>query len=168
MKARALFLDRDGIFNEVVFRDNSIHSPRHWEEVKHFDLTGIVEFKKLGFKLIMVTNQPDIERKIVSDAFLKELHQYYSQKYELDAIYMCPFASNDHPDKKPNPGMFLSAAKDWNLDLTQSFHLGDTERDVIAAARCGIKSIIWTRNYNKELKADHRITTLIELRALLE
>ena len=163
MPTPALFLDRDGIFNEVVFRDGGHHSPRNWQEVKHYPLEGLTTLKQFGIKLVMITNQPDIERKIISENFITELHEYYKTTYQLDNIYVCPFSSNDHPLKKPNPGMFLLAKKELNIDLLQSFHLGDTERDTIAAARCGISTILWTRNYNKELKSDFRVGCIQEI-----
>ena len=136
--------------------------------MRHFEgLDELSEIKKLGFLLILVTNQPDIERGIIPAAFVEELNQFYQKRFNLDAAYCCPYASNVHPMKKPNPGMFLQAAKDFSLDLSKSFHLGDTERDIEAAMRCGCKSILLDRPYNKGLKADLRITSLKELHTLL-
>ena len=91
MPTPALFLDRDGIFNEVVFRDGGHHSPRNWQEVKHYPLEGLTTLKQFGIKLVMITNQPDIERKIISENFITELHEYYKTTYRLDNIYVCPF-----------------------------------------------------------------------------
>lgn len=163
----ALFLDRDGIFNELVFRDGNFHSPRNWDEVKHFPLDGLHKIKTLGFKLIMVTNQPDIERQIISPEFVDELHEFYRTKYQLDKIYVCPFSSNEHPLKKPNPGMFLLAKEEQDLDFERSFSLGDTEKDTLAAKNCGIPCILWNRNYNSHLTADFRINSLLELENIL-
>ncbi len=165
---RALFLDRDGIFNEVVFRNGSIHSPKNWEEIRFFpEMERISEIKKLGFKLVMMTNQPDLERRIISQTFIDDLHGKIQKIYGLDAVYCCPFAANDHPMKKPNPGMFLQAAKDLKLDLPNSFHLGDTDRDVGAAKNAGCKSILWDRPYNREYSGDYRIHSFNELHTLL-
>ncbi len=163
----ALFLDRDGIFNELVFRDKSFHSPRSWDEVIHFSLAGLPQIKSLGFKLIMITNQPDIERKIISQKFVEELHDFYQKQYQLDRIYVCPYASNEHPLKKPNPGLFLLAQKELDLDLSTSFLLGDTEKDTLAAKKCGISSILWIREYNQNVQSDFRITSIKELMTIL-
>jgi D-glycero-D-manno-heptose 1,7-bisphosphate phosphatase len=166
---QALFLDRDGIFNEVVFYDGEMHSPRNWDEIRHYPgLEALSEIKKLGYQLVMVTNQPDVERGIIDAKFIDSLHEYYRGKYSLDAIYCCPFKSNSHPWKKPNPGMFLQAAQDLSLSLSESFHLGDTVRDVEAARNCGCKSILWDRPYNKECKADYRVSSLAEAQAILQ
>lgn len=164
----ALFIDRDGIFNALVFRDGNYHSPRNWEEVKHYSLEGLESIKSLGFKLIMVTNQPDIERKIISESFVGELHNFYREKFNLDKIYMCPFSSNENPLKKPNPGMFFLAQKELNLDLSKSYILGDTDRDSLAAVNCGMKSILWNRDYNPNVKSDFRVESVQELVTLLK
>jgi histidinol-phosphate phosphatase family protein len=166
MLGKALFLDRDGIFNELVLRDGAYHSPRNWNEVTHYNLEGLGHFKSLGFQLIMVTNQPDIERKIIDSTFIDELHRYYQERYSLDKIYVCPFSSNDHPLKKPNPGMFFLAQKEFQLDLSHCFILGDTEKDTLAARRCGMKSILWNRNYNQGVKADFTVDSISSLQQL--
>ena len=165
---RALFLDRDGIFNEVVTRNGNIHSPKNWDEIKFYpEMDKIAEMKSLGLVLVMVTNQPDLERKIITQDFIDDLHGKMKAKYNLDAIYCCPFSANTHPMKKPNPGMFLQAAKEWDLNLKESFHLGDTDRDVGAAKNSGCKSILWDRPYNQDYSADFRVKNLEELRSIL-
>lgn len=163
----ALFLDRDGIFNELVFRDGNYHSPRNWDEVKHFSLTGLKNIKDLGFKLIMITNQPDIERKIISQKFTDELHDFYKKQYDLDGIYVCPYSSNEHPLKKPNPGLFLLAKKEKDLDFSKSIALGDTEKDCLAAKNCGIPIALWNREYNQNVNSDFRVHNLVELETII-
>ena len=171
MATPAIFLDRDGIFNELVFRDGQFHSPRNWDEVRHYNLedlkVGLNSLKALGFKIVMVTNQPDLERKIIEPSFIDDLHRFYQTECALDAIYMCPFFSNEHPLKKPNPGMLLLAQKEHALDLSKSYLVGDTGRDTLAAKRCGIRSVIWTRNYNLDIKSDFRIRCIKELVAII-
>jgi len=169
LKNKALFIDRDGILNEIVWREGQITSPRNWSELRHCPgLEKLSEIKKLGFLLIMVTNQPDIERGIVDLAFLNELHTEYQNKFSLDAVYCCPFSSNEHPMKKPNPGMFLEAAAKFSLDLNESFHMGDTDRDTLAAKRCGCRSLLWDRNYNQNVECDFRIHNLDEVIQILK
>lgn len=163
------FIDRDGVLNEVTFRDGGMHSPRTWEELKTYPgLEALAEIKALGFALVMITNQPDIERKIVTEKFIAEVHEHYRKTFALDAVYVCPYSDNAHPMKKPNPGMFLKAAEDLKLNLAKSFHLGDTDRDIEGARRAGVRSILWSRDYNRELRPDYRITSLSEVLALLK
>ena len=167
MRNKALFIDRDGIFNELIFRDGNYHSPRDWNEIKHYSMEGIQKVKELGFKLLMVTNQPDIERKIIQESFINELHSFYQKNYQLDKVYLCPFSSDTHPLKKPNPGMFHLAEKDFDLDLSKSFLLGDTERDTLAASRCGLTSLLWNRDYNLEVQSDFRVASVQEVLKIL-
>lgn len=167
---RALFIDRDGIFHELVpwGEDGALCAPRFSEEVVPYaDIEGIHRIKELGFRLVLVTNQPDIERGITAKKFVDELNERYRAAHQLDAVYCCPFSSDKHPMKKPNPGMFLQASRDLDLSLEDSYHLGDTERDVDGAKRAGIKSILWDRPYNRELSSDYRVKNIFELHQLL-
>jgi len=161
----ALFLDRDGIFNELAPWENGIWgAPRNRAELKFRpEIEGIEKAKALGFRLILVTNQPDVARGIIDKQFVEEINQHYAKKYQLDAVYVCFSADDADPMRKPNPGMFLKAAEDFDLDLSRCFHLGDTIKDVEAAKRCGVKSILWDHPYNQRLSADFRIRSLTEL-----
>lgn len=167
-KNKALFLDRDGIFNELVPWGGELCAPRCWPEVVFYSgLERLSEIKALGFSLILITNQPDIERGITEERFVEEVNRHYQDKYQLDAVYLCPFSSDEHPMKKPNPGMLLAAAGDFNLDLTASFFLGDTEKDVVAAHRAGVRPVLWQRSYNDHIPCDRRIRSLDDLVRLL-
>ena len=165
---RALFLDRDGILTQPVLINNQMDVARVWSEIEIYPKAHqLQELKKLGFLLILVANQPDIEHKIIAQEFIDQVHKQFREALGLDAVYCCPFASDEHPDKKPNPGMFLRAAKDFSLTLPKCFHLGHTDHDIDVARRCGCKSILWDRPYNKALRADHRVTGLEELKSIL-
>lgn len=168
--SRALFLDRDGIFNEVVSRNGKLTAPRNWQEVRlHEGLKPEIfaQIKTLGFFLVLVTNQPDIERGLISQTFVEDVLSQYQKTYGLDALYYCPFANDDHPMKKPNPGMFLQAAQDLSLTLSECFHLGDTVRDIGAARRCGCQSVLWQRPYNTHLVADKVVESWQEVVQIL-
>ena len=144
-KQKAIFLDRDGTINKYVgFLRN----------IDDFELIeGAAEAIKLinksGYLAIVVTNQPVIARGEVSWDELNEIHRKMEtllgkEGAYLDGIYICPH----HPDKgfegerpeykivcdcrKPKPGLLLRAAKDFNIDLSQSFMIGDSQRDVDA------------------------------------
>ena len=70
--------------------------------------------------------------------------------------------------KKPNPGMVLDAAKQFKLSLSQSFFLGDTDRDTGVAENSGCQSILWERAYNQSVKADYRVNSLAEVYSILQ
>ena len=149
-KQKAVFLDRDGTINKYVgFLRN----------IDDFELIdGVTEaIKKInqsGYLAIVVTNQPVIARGEVTWEELNEIHKKMATLLGkdgayVDAIYICPH----HPDKgfegerpeykidcncrKPKPGLLLQAAKDFNIDLSQSIMIGDSDRDVEAGKATG-------------------------------
>jgi D-glycero-D-manno-heptose 1,7-bisphosphate phosphatase len=162
---RALFLDRDGILTSLAdWGKGTLAAPRNWNEITFLnDLSGVEKAKALGFMLILVTNQPDVERGIIDENFVTQVNEKCREIFKLDEIYACVFSDNSHPMKKPNPGMLLKAASDYKLDLATSFFLGDTDKDVGAARNAGCKSILWNRPYNQSIGSDYRVSSLTEL-----
>ena len=173
-KQKAIFLDRDGTINKYVgFLRN----------IDDFELIdGVAEAIKLinqsSYLAIVVTNQPVIARGEVSWEELNEIHKKMetllgkSGAY-VDGIYICPH----HPDKgfegerpeykfdcecrKPKPGLLLQAAKDFNIDLSQSIMIGDSERDTKAgeSARCKTSLLLKTNETNSLLSLIENILT---------
>lgn len=154
-KQKAIFLDRDGTINKNVgFLRN----------IDNFELIeGVAEAIKLinqsGYLAIVVTNQPVIARGEVTWDELNEIHKKMAtllgkEGAYVDGIYICPH----HPDKgfegerpeykidcdcrKPKPGLLLQAAKDFNIDLSESYMIGDSHRDVEAGENAGVKKSI--------------------------
>jgi D,D-heptose 1,7-bisphosphate phosphatase len=162
----AIFLDRDGTLN---FDYGWITSPAKIEL-----LAGAAEavraINDAGLLAVLVTNQPVIARGECSEAELAAVHyrleSLLSQSgAHLDAIYYCPH----HPDagsrchcRKPAPGLLESAAHDLNIDITRSWMIGDSERDLGAAAAFGIPAALVSSN-QRAFKAD--ITSVEAFRA---
>jgi D-glycero-D-manno-heptose 1,7-bisphosphate phosphatase len=163
---RAIFLDRDGVINAVVVRGGSPASPRSLEEFNI--LPGVPEalldLRRFGFLNIVVTNQPDVARGLLDQPALEAMHQQLREVLAIDDIFLCP-----HDDRhacscrKPKAGMLFDAARKWNLDLSRSLLVGDTEKDMVAAGRAGCTRILVDRPYNAEVEADFRVATLAEL-----
>jgi D-glycero-D-manno-heptose 1,7-bisphosphate phosphatase len=151
-KQKAFFLDRDGTINKYVgFLRN----------IEDFELIeGVSEAIKLinqsGYLTIVVTNQPVIARGEITWEELHEIHKKMETQLGrdgayIDGIYICPH----HPDKgfegerpeykldcdcrKPKPGLLLQATKNFNIDLSQSYMIGDSERDIEAGKTAGCK-----------------------------
>lgn len=149
---KAIFLDRDGVINKEV---DYLSEPEDLELIN-----GVIEalsiFQKLGFKLIIITNQSGIARNLFTENDLDIIHQklrdiLLENKITLDGIYYCPH----HPDihlkngnikflgncncRKPKNGMILQAQKDLSIDFTQSFLVGDSLRDIQSGNLCGIQ-----------------------------
>ncbi len=166
-KQKAVFLDRDGTINKFV---------GFLRDVDQFELLpGVADAVKLinhsGYLVIVVTNQPVIARGEVTFEGLDDIHNKMEtllgeEGAYLDAIYFCPH----HPDsgfagevenlkidcscRKPKPGMFLQAAKDFNIDLSESYMIGDSENDVKAGQNAGCKlSLLVKDNLAKTVTA---------------
>ncbi len=151
MSEKAIFLDRD---NTLIEDPGYINSP---EQVKLLDgvAGALIELKALGYKLVVVTNQSAVARGIVTEKVLGAIHNRLKQllaekKAYLDRIYYCPY----HPDgvvakyrkesdfRKPNPGMLLKAAEEMDIDLGQSWCVGNSISDMEAGLRAGCKTIL--------------------------
>ena len=149
-KRRALFLDRDGVINV----DAGYVGRR--EDFKF--LPGIFELVKFavgqGFLPIVVTNQSGIARGLFTEENYYELTKWMCSEFAergapLARVYHCPYLKDakieryqqDHDWRKPKPGMFLAAQKDFNLDLENSVMIGDQWRDLLAARAAGLSHI---------------------------
>ena len=167
-RQKAIFLDRDGTINKYVgFLTN----------IDQFELLpgvaeAIKEINASGYLAIVVTNQPVIARGEITFDQLQEIHNKMEtllgrEGAYLDGIYFCPH----HPDKgfegevpelkincdcrKPKPGMLLKAAKDFNIDLTQSWMVGDGKNDIQAGLNAGCHTaLIGTENFGQDLTVD--------------
>lgn len=148
---RALFLDRDGIINEVVMRDGKPASPRIFEEFSL--IPGAIELaktaKELGFLLVLITNQPDVSRGLLSRKELKKMHEFMQENIPFDRIEVCTSANDAYIRRKPNPGMLQQSADALNIDLSQSFFLGDSLKDLQAGKRAGAITILLQTDYNR-------------------
>ena len=154
-KQKAIFLDRDGTINKYA------GFLRKEEEFELID--GVAEaVKKInqsGFLAIVVTNQPVIARGEVSFEGLETIHNKMEmllgkEGAYLDGIYFCPHHPHsgyegevkelkiDCDCRKPKPGMLLKAAEDFNIDLSQSYMVGDGENDIKAGKAAGCKTVL--------------------------
>jgi histidinol-phosphate phosphatase family domain/HAD-superfamily hydrolase, subfamily IIIA len=144
-RQRAIFLDRDGTINKEV---------GFLTDIKSLELipgaADAIRNKRAGLLAILITNQPVIARGEVSFEELQAIHNKLEsllgqEGAYLDGIYFCPHHTDkgftgERPEykvscacRKPLPGMILNAAEDFNIDLSQSFMIGDRDKD----AECG-------------------------------
>jgi D-glycero-D-manno-heptose 1,7-bisphosphate phosphatase len=148
MTARALFLDRDGVVNEEV---GYLHRADEVRFVKGiFSLCRTAA--RLGYRLIVVTNQAGIARGYYSEADFELVMEFMRGEFrakgvELDAVYYCPFHpehgvgkyKQDHEDRKPGTGMLRRGAREFGLELSESVLVGDRCSDVRAANAAGLR-----------------------------
>lgn len=152
-KQKAIFLDRDGVINKYVGFLRDIHQFELLPNVSK----AIKKINNSGYLAIVVTNQPVIARGEVTREELNEIHNkmetFLGQEGAyLDGIYYCPH----HPHKgyageivelkidcdcrKPKPGMLIQASKDFNINLNQSWMIGDSDNDILAGENAGCKT----------------------------
>ena len=160
---RAVFLDRDGVVNEVVFRNGEVASPRSLEEFTWTEdiQKAINQLKSASFLVFIITNQPDIARKKMDPLFLDQVSKLIHQELPIDEIVVCPHDNQDNcPCRKPKPGMILTLAQKWNIDLSQSFLIGDSWKDMSAGKAANCKTILIQRDYNLETEADFKVKNM--------
>ena len=162
-KQKCVFLDRDGTINKL---DNFITKPEDFELIDGA-AEAIKKINNRGFLAIVISNQPVIARGEVDFETLNLIHRKMETELGkhgayIDDLFYCPH----HPDKgfpgerpeykidcecrKPKPGMILEAAKKYNIDLSQSYMVGDNKRDVEAGINAGCIPVFLTNNESFE------------------
>lgn len=171
-KQKAIFLDRDGTINKYV---GYLRTPEQFELLEGAG-EAIRKINLSGYLAIVVTNQPVIARGEVTVDGLQQIHNKMEtmlgkEGAYLDGVYYCPH----HPDKgfageveelkivcecrKPKAGLLLQAAKDFNIDLSQSWMIGDSENDVLAGKNAGCKTaLLGETDYGQNLQ----VTSLLD------
>lgn len=164
---KALFLDRDGIINIDYSYVSRIEDFSFVEGI--FDLCAAAQ--REGYLLIVVTNQSGIEQGFFKESDFHALTAYMCQQFAsrgiyITAVYHCPYLRN-HPDRKPNPGLFIKAKEKFHLDFSASIAVGDKERDVQAAQRVRVgKTILFSPTPVKS-KATHVVASLKAIKEFL-
>ncbi len=141
---RAVFLDRDGVINRAMVRNGRPYPPDTLEalEILPGVPNALQKLRAAGFLNIVVTNQPDVatgkQRREVIDA----MHEQLFRELPLDAVKVCYHVEADNCScRKPKPGMLLQAAAEFEIDLGNSFVVGDRWRDVAAAQAAGCQAL---------------------------
>jgi D-glycero-D-manno-heptose 1,7-bisphosphate phosphatase len=145
----AIILDRDGVLNRKPPRACYV---RTWSEFEWLPgaKEALAQLKKAGYRVIVISNQAGIARGAMSEADLLDIHRQMVHEVtqaggNIDAIYYCPHHwDNGCECRKPKPGMLFQAQRDFHLDLTRTFFIGDDERDGQAADAAGCPSLLVT------------------------
>jgi D-glycero-D-manno-heptose 1,7-bisphosphate phosphatase len=167
MKQRAVFLDRDGVLNRAFVVEGVPHPPTSVAELEI--LPGVAEsltaLSQAGFRLIVVTNQPDIARGRQSFDGVNRLNTVLRAQLQIDDVYVCPHDDQDGCDcRKPRPGMLLCAAQEHGIDLGHSVMVGDRDRDIQAGRAAGCRTVYVDGGYGKppQPPADLNVRSLHE------
>jgi len=149
---RAVFLDRDGVLNEVVFRAGKPESPRTVEEMELVpDIQAVARLSQAGLLVFIITNQPDISRGRITMDAMNGMMTRIRDAVPIDDYRICLHDDGDDcACRKPKPGMILDLAHCWHIDLPESFVIGDMWRDMDAARAAGCTAILIKREYNDD------------------
>lgn len=164
---KALFLDRDGVVN---VEKNYLY------KIDDFELVdGILDvcrhYEEKGYLIIIVTNQSGISRGYYTQEDFNRLSQWMIEHFKslgvtITHIYHCPHHESIDGNcdcRKPEPGMFLEAQSDFDIDMASSVMIGDNERDIQAAIRAGVTTNILLSHEATASNADKIIRSLREL-----
>jgi D-glycero-D-manno-heptose 1,7-bisphosphate phosphatase len=154
---RAVFLDRDGVINRALERDCKPYPPRNLEEFEILPdvAAACTKLKQAGFLLIVVTNQPDVGRGTLKKEIVEAIHAEMCRQLPIDHVEVCYHPGQGASDcdcRKPKPGMLLRAAKEFGIDLAQSWMVGDRWRDIDCGHAAGCRTIFIDRGYAEELR----------------
>lgn len=156
-KYRPIFQDRDGVINK--------HIP-YCSRPEDFELLplvaeGIRLLNEKGFKVVVVTNQSGIGRGYFTEGMLSVIHYKMTQELlqhgaHIDAIYYCPHQPEDNCTcRKPNTDMLFKAAKDLNIELNESYMIGDSEIDIETGKRVDCQTFLIVADKEKEKSYHH-------------
>ena len=164
LKKAAVFLDRDGTINEEVGYLDCLEKVALYPQT----IRAIKLINESGMTSVVVTNQSGVARGYFTEDFVRETHRHLQELLasggaHLDAFYYCPH----HPEgkgayrrqcgcRKPEPGMLSAAAEELGLDLGRSYLIGDTLKDMEAAGKIGVKSVLVRTGYGG--KAEEEIS----------
>lgn len=172
MMNKAVFLDRDGVVN---VEKEYLHKKEDFEFLPTV-LETCRKLKDAGFLLVIITNQSGIARGYYTQEDFEKLTVWMKEQFDkagapIDGVYCCPH----HPDhdencdcRKPNPGMLLQAAKDLDIDLSQSIIAGDKESDIEAGINAGLaKTFLMKTGHDIDTSNTKSTNILASLQELL-
>lgn len=173
---RAVFLDRDGTINREVDVLSDVKDLRLLPQAAE----AIRKLNRLGFLVIIITNQPVIARGWLTEKEVDEVHALLLRRLKnrgakIDAVYYCPH----HPEanlkkyrircrcRKPNIGMIKKAIRRFNINYRKSFLVGDSTRDILAGKKAGLTTILVKTGYagkdgKYEVKSDFTVRNLLD------
>ena len=160
-RRRAVFLDRDGVINTPIVRNRKPFAPTSLEDLQV--LPGVedalVRLRDAGFRLIVVTNQPDVARGAVRREVVDTMHERLAATLPIDEFRVCYHDDRDECScRKPKAGLLEAAAQDAGVALASSFMVGDRWRDIEAGRRVGCATVFIDWGYDERQPSDADLT----------
>jgi len=166
-KRRAIFLDRDGVINKAIVKNNVPHPPDNYDQFEFLENVYelMVKLHENGFLLFIVTNQPDVSRGTQSRKTVDEIHKIIKKSLPIEEIFVCFHDDFENCNcRKPKPGLLLQA-EEYEIDYSNSFLIGDRWRDIGAGLAAGCHTILIDYNYfenNHGYTAEKVVSNLTE------
>ncbi len=177
MARPAVFLDRDGVLNE----ENGFVTSCDDLKIYEYSKRCVDEFRALGFIVIVITNQSGIARGLYTEEILREINEKVKKETAVDDIYYCPHYPDGSVPKysrscncrKPKTGLIQRACREYDIDLSRSFMVGDRDSDIKTGQNAGIKTILVRTGYGledekKEIEPDYVCDDLRDVVLLLK
>ncbi|WP_020592369.1 HAD-IIIA family hydrolase [Kiloniella laminariae] len=168
-KIKGLFLDRDGVLNYSLIREGKPFAPRFLCDFKLYEELkwDLFQLSDQGIKIIVVTNQPDLSTGKQTPEILSIMHEKLLDTFPIDEILTCPHIE-EHGCfcRKPLPGLILTAAQKWDIDLESSILIGDRWRDIEAGIAAGCFSIFIDHGYVEKYPSGMDLTVTHPLDAI--
>ena len=164
---KTIFFDRDGVVNYRPVGDY-VKSPSEFHFVADFP-EYFIKIKQQGCLAIIISNQQGVGKGLMSETDLNDIHNYMQKEvYKLtgyrfdDAFYCFDLKDSGSTRRKPEPGMLIEAIEKWDIDIENSYMIGDSVSDVIAGKRAGVKTIFLSSDVECE-DADFNVKSLLHL-----
>lgn len=172
MVNKAAFLDRDGV---IIYDVDNLTDKSQIKLIPR-SAEAIMQLNDSGYIVVIVTNQPIIARGMITEKDLSEIHKEMERQIaevsggKINAIYYCPHHPNANVEKykktcecrKPSPGMILSAAAEHEIDLFESFMVGDRQSDILAGNKARVGMSIQVQTGMHDAKPIHSGNITVE------
>ena len=163
---RVVFLDRDGVINAAVVRNGKPHPPDSVAETRILNDVpqALALLKGAGFRLAVITNQPDVARGTQTQAAVEAINAFLASQLPLDHFEVCYHDEGDGCDcRKPKPGLIYRSARTLGVAAPEGFVVGDRWRDIDAGRAAGCRTVWIDRGYKERLPEsyDRRTTSLL-------
>tara|TARA_B100000579_G_C22836830_1_gene859290 strand:+ start:2359 stop:2889 length:531 start_codon:yes stop_codon:yes gene_type:complete len=158
---KGIFFDRDGTLIDIP-KYTGI-KPQSFKKLNQVhikkDVIEVCNILKKKYLLFLITNQPDVSRKLNSKINVQNINSYLKKKLFLDQVIECYSDDDKNYFRKPNPGMIIEIKKKYKLDLKKSFVVGDRWRDIDAGFKANCKTILIDNNYKEKMnkKPDYTV-----------
>lgn len=160
MVNKAIFLDRDGVLNIPLIKNRKSYAPTKFKDFRFYPYVKLYcnILKKKNFKLIVVTNQPDLSKGKIKQEEYNRMCLKLKLDLKIDEIYTSKSSSSKSPYRKPKPYMLLKSIKKNKFNQKKCFMIGDRWSDIEAASKANCKSIFINRNYHEPFPSDQLAT----------